>query len=413
MYLFSVKVHSIDRGVIRMNILVITQYFYPENFRINQLCLDLKDRGHRITVLTGKPNYPKGEYYEGYTFKGNEDERWNDIPIIRVPLRARKTGYLNLIRNYLSFVYQANKKVKSIAASYDLIYVFEVSPITVALPAIKLKKKQHIPIVMNVQDLWPENIIAVTGIKNKAIVGCVSIIVNYIYRHCDLLLAASPSFVNRIQERMDEKEKVKYWPQYSVVKKADDSSIHFDHHKMHIMFTGNIGEAQGIDIAIEAAKILRDQPIHWHFIGDGRQRKTMEEKVKEYGLQDKITFYGFKPESEIPVYLAAADAALLILKKDPVFEMTIPAKLQTYLACGVPIIGCISGEAKKIITDAKAGLVGETISSQSLADLCMRYINQSDEEKESHRINALSYGKAHFDKIQLLDQLESYMEELI
>lgn len=185
-----------------MKILVITQYFYPENFRINQLCLDLKERGHDITVLTGKPNYPKGEYFDGYSYKGNEDEIWNDIQIIRVPLRARKKGSKNLIINYLSFVLNANKRVKKINDKFDLIYVFEVSPITVALPAIKLKKRLNIPIIMNVQDLWPENIIAVTGITNKIIIGCINKMVNYIYKHCDLLLTASPSFVDRIQKRV-------------------------------------------------------------------------------------------------------------------------------------------------------------------------------------------------------------------
>lgn len=395
-----------------MKILVITQYFYPENFRINQLCLDLKERGHDITVLTGKPNYPKGEYFDGYSYKGNEDEIWNDIQIIRVPLRARKKGSKNLIINYLSFVLNANKRVKKINDKFDLIYVFEVSPITVALPAIKLKKRLNIPIIMNVQDLWPENIIAVTGITNKIIIGCINKMVNYIYKHCDLLLTASPSFVDRIQKRVKNKEKVKYWPQYSIVSKTDDKTIVLDDKRLNIVFTGNIGEAQGIDLAIEAANVLKSEPLHWHFIGEGRSKDRLMRMVNEYGLNEIITFHGFKPEKDIPKYLANADAALLLLKPDPVFEMTIPAKLQTYLSCGVPILGCVSGEGKKVIVEAKAGIVGKNISIESLVEVCKKFFKLKDVERKQFGINALSYGENQFNRERLLIQLENYMEEM-
>lgn len=394
-----------------MRILVVSQYFYPENFRINQLCLDLKERGHEITVLTGKPNYPDGDYFDGYSFKGNEDEMWNDIKIIRCPLRARKKGSINLVLNYISFVYQASKMVNKIDDSFDLIYVFEVSPITVALPAIKLKKRLNIPIIMNVQDLWPENIIAVTGINNKLIIGCVNELVNYIYKNCDLLLCASPSFVEKIQQRLDNKNKVKYWPQYATISKTNIDNTLFDKSKTNIVFTGNIGEAQGIDIAIETASILKDTPLHWHFIGNGRQKEKLEKLVTNYGIQDNVTFYGFKPEKEIPCYLCDADAALLILKPDPVFEMTIPAKLQTYLACGVPILGCVSGEGKRIVLEAKAGLVSDDVSVESLVQTCKNLLQLNKDDRDTFRNNALQYGNEYFNKNKLLNDLDKYMEE--
>ncbi len=394
-----------------MKILVVSQYFYPENFRINQLCLDLKERGHKITVLTGKPNYPKGEYFNGYSFKGDESEIWNDIPIIRVPLRARKNGSINLIRNYLSFIYQGRKKICHIDDNFDLIYVFGVSPITVALPAIKLKKRKKIPIIMNVQDLWPENIVAITGMKNKIIIKAVDILVDYIYKNCDLILTASPCFVNIIKER-GIKTKIVYWPQYSIVEKCDEPLFVFDENWFNIVFTGNIGEAQGIDIAIEAAKKLHDYPIHWHFIGDGRQRDFLEKKVKSFQLNDVITFYGYIPEKEIPKYLSVADAALLILKPDPVFDMTIPAKLQTYLACGTPILGCVSGESKRIITEGNLGLVAEEVTIEALVNVCKDFYNLSKEKRELFKINAFNYGNTNFNKRSLLEKLEFYMEDM-
>ena len=269
-----------------MKILVISQYFYPENFRINDLVLELKKRNHEVTVLTGKPNYPQGEYYNGYSFKGNEDEIWHDIPIYRVPLRARKTGPLNLIRNYISFAWNSNKRIKSIGDDFDVTYVFEVSPITVALPAIKLKKKRNIPIIMNVQDLWPENIIAVTGINNSIINYFLDKLVNYIYKNIDLILTASPAFIPKIKNRVINKEKIRYRPQYSIVSIDDcTDKIIFNQEDVNIVFTGNIGEAQGLDIVIEAAKKLINTNIVFHLIGDGRNKDKLEKEVEKQQLQ--------------------------------------------------------------------------------------------------------------------------------
>lgn len=395
-----------------MKVLVVSQYFYPENFRINDLVLELKKRNHEVTVLTGKPNYPQGEYYSGYSFKGNDNEIWNNVEIIRVPLRARKTGAFNLMRNYLSFVWHANKKAKKINKDFDIIYVFEVSPITVALPAIKLKKRLNIPVIMNVQDLWPENIVAVTGMNNTFIISIIDKLVNYIYKHCDLLLCASPSFVERITKRGIDQSKVKYWPQYSIVSKSNLDSNIFNNGKFNITFTGNIGEAQGIDIAIQAADKLRNENIHWNFIGNGRSKEKMELLVKKLNLESCISFYGFIEENKIPQYLESSDAALLILKPDPIFEMTIPAKLQTYLSCGVPILGCVSGEGKKIIEDAHCGVISQEISVEALVKATRELINLDQKEIDNYKLNAYQYSLSNFNKKTLLNELENYMEEL-
>lgn len=397
-----------------MKILIISQYFYPENFRINDLAVELKKRGHIITILTGLPNYPKGEYFEGYSNKKNNDEIWNGIPIYRCKLRPRKTGSVNLIRNYLSFVIEANKKLKELEnQDFDLIYVFEVSPITVALPAIKFKKKKKIPIVINIQDLWPENIIAVTGITNPIIIGFVNKMVNYIYKHCNLILTASPSFVDKIKDRIKNKDKVKYWPQYSIVSKTSEDVSLYNKDFFNIVFTGNIGEAQGIDLAIEAAKVLKDKKIYWHFVGDGRNKEKLEEMVKEYGVEERVIFHGFHPEKEIPKYLKDADAALLILKPNPIFEMTIPAKLQTYLACGVPILGCVSGEGKRIIEESDAGIVSQEISVEALVNACQKFISLNSNDLNAYKDKAFRYGDNNFNKLELIVKLEKMMEELI
>lgn len=395
-----------------MKILIISQYFYPENFRINDLALELKNRGHKITVLTGLPNYPKGEYFDGYDDKKYCDEIWNDIPIYRCKLRPRKTGSINLIRNYVSFVVEANKKLKELEnQDFDLIYVFEVSPITVALPAIKFKKKKKLPIVINIQDLWPENIIAVTGITNFIVIGLVNKMVNYIYKHCDLILTASPSFVDKIRDRIKNKDKVVYWPQYSIVSRTNEDVSLYNKDFFNIVFTGNIGEAQGIDLAIEAANILKNEKICWHFVGDGRNRKKLEKMVKEYNIDQRVIFHGFHPEKEIPKYLKDADAALLILKPNPIFEMTIPAKLQTYLACGIPILGCVSGEGKRIIEESNAGIVSDEISVEALVKACQKFISLNSNDLNAYKDKAFQYGDDNFNKLELIVRLEKMMEE--
>lgn len=396
-----------------MKILIVSQYFYPENFRINDLAKELKSRGHEITVLTGLPNYPTGNYFEGYSNKKNCDEEWEGIKIYRCALRPRYTGSINLVRNYFSFVIQALKKAKQIDFDFNLIYVFEVSPITVALPAIYLKKKYHVPIIINVQDLWPDNIIAVTGIDNKIINWFIYKVVDYIYKNCDKILVSSPSFVPKISERINEKRKITYWPQYSNISKCNYNIKMYDMSKFNIVFTGNIGEAQGIELAIEAAKTLKNEQINWHFIGDGRNRKKLEELVCKYNLENIVFFHGSFSEERIPEFLKNADAALLILKQNPVFEMTIPAKLQTYFACGVPVIGCVGGVGKKIIQESGAGIVAEDISVESLVCVCKKIIKLEEDELEQYKIKSYDYGMKHFNKKILIEMLENIMDKLV
>ena len=236
---------------------------------------------------------------------------------------------------------------------------------------------------------------------------------NYIYKHCDIILTASPSFVAKIQERVEDKDKVKYWPQYSTVAKTNEEVDIYDKDYFNIVFTGNIGEAQGIDLAIEAARELKEEKICWHFVGDGRNRAKLENLVREYGLENTVKFYGFHPENEIPKYLKDADAALLILKPNPVFEMTIPAKLQTYLACGVPILGCVSGEGKRIIEESGAGIVSDSVSVSDLIKVCREFLDLKQSDLDKYKDMAFCYGKDKFNKNTLIIFLEELMDKVL
>ena len=393
-----------------MKILVVSQYFYPENFRINDLCVEMVKRGHEVTVYTGIPNYPGGSFFSGYSYFKRRRDQWGAIKIIRSPLLPRKKGSIHLILNYMSFALAASIKAKFIKwDQYDVIYVFETSPITVALPAITIKKRLKVPMIMNVQDLWPDNVIAITGWKSPFILRPLTKMVQYIYSNCDLILAASNSFISKICSQGVDISKVKFWPQFSTVQNSNQYHKLLPESSFHIIFTGNLGEAQGLELMIEAALLCRRHNITWHLVGDGRNKDNLKNLVSNYGLQNQVIFHGRKDECLIPEYLNGADAALLILKSNPIFDSTIPAKLQTYLACGIPVLACIEGESKKLIEQEHAGIACEEHSAECLAQ---QAIAMSALPKENLRLfaqNALECNKKYFDKSQLVTQLENYM----
>lgn len=399
-----------------MRILLVSQYFYPENFRINDLALKLKERGHDVTILTGIPNYPQGRFYEGYTMFRNRYEIWNGMEIHRVPIFPRYHGALRLSLNYLSFVVFGCYKAKVMKKhSFDVIYAFGTSPITQALPALTMKKRIHVPVILHVQDLWPENVIVLTGVKNRLVLKGLDRMVDYIYNRCDRILGTSYSFVDAIRARrgLTDKSKVGYWPQYSVVTKSDETAEGmFAPSFFHIVFTGNVGEGQGLSMLVEAAALCRDTRIRWHIVGSGRDLAHVKRLAKESGVEDCVIFHGRKPESEIPAILNGADAALMIINPNPIFEKTIPAKFQTYLACGCAILGCMEGEIKRLIRENNVGMCTERISGKSLA-ACARTMSECGRETLcSFRENALRLSKEEFDCDKLISGLIEDMEEL-
>lgn len=399
-----------------MKILIVSQYFYPENFRINDLAIELKNRGHEVSILTGIPNYPQGRFYDGYTMFKNRFHIFRDMEIHRVPIFPRYKGALRLSMNYLSFVVFGCYKAKVMKKKdFDVIYAFGTSPITQALPAITMKKRIHAPVLLNVQDLWPENVIVMTGLKNRLAIRYLDRLVDYIYNSCDMILGSSNSFVKCIRERknLKDKDKVVFWPQYSVVSKsADQVEGMFQEDKFNIVFTGNVGEAQGISMVVDAACGLKDTNIRWHIVGDGRDRQRVESLAIEQGVQDYIVFHGSKPEKDIPSILNGCDAALMIIRPDPIFEKTIPAKFQTYLSCGCAILGCMEGEIKELIQKEKVGLCTDFISGEQLALYARKMSECPKEEMEEFRRNALFYSGELFDKEKIISKLEEYMEKL-
>lgn len=399
-----------------MRILLVSQYFYPENFRINDLALRLKERGHDVTILTGIPNYPQGRFYDGYTMFRNRYEIWNGMEIHRVPIFPRYHGAVRLSLNYLSFVVFGCYKAKVMKKhEFDVIYAFGTSPITQALPALTMKKRIHAPVILHVQDLWPENVLVLTGIKNKLLIDGLDRMVDSIYNRCDRILGTSQSFVEAIRARrgLRNKSKVGYWPQYSVVSGTQETvDGMFDSSCFNVVFTGNVGEGQGLPMLIEAAHICRDTKIRWHIVGSGRDLLHIQKLAKEKQVENLVTFHGRKPEAEIPAILNDADAALMIINPNPIFEKTIPAKFQTYLACGCAVLGCMEGEIKRLIQKNHVGMCADHISARSLARCAKEMSMCSQDELLSFRENALELSKREFDCDRLIDGLIEDMKRL-
>ena len=404
-------------------ILVATQYFYPENFRINDMCIEWVKRGYDVTVLTGIPNYPLGDIYDGYKREYKEEE-WNGIHIVRLPMHERGHNLFTLFLNCWTYVHYGKKWVDKVAKEnggkfpFDTFFTFEVSPMTQALVGAYATKKYGVKSILYVQDLWPENVIEIMGIKNPLVIKPIERMVKKIYRDTNIILATSESFVKAIQEKIDDKStinKVNFWPQY-----AEDFykplPKNKPNDKFRICFTGNIGKTQGLEILAETAKLIkndytkknREIDIEFVIVGDGRNKIEFINSIKKNDVEDMFILMGKKPAEEVPEILSTCDVAFLSFANIDIFKMTIPAKLQSYMACGMPILASAIGETKRIIEEAKCGGCCEIGDAESLCE-AIRYLNNNRDILIEMRNNSRIYYEKHFNKKVLMDEIDAYL----
>jgi len=400
-----------------VRILIISQYFWPESFRINDVVLGLKERGHQITVLTGKPNYPGGKFYSGYNFFSKRYEEWNGIKIYRVPIISRgKGGGVRLFLNYMSFVFFASYRVLSMKKSYDTVFVYEPSPVTVGIPAVILRKLYHKPFHFWVQDLWPASIKAAAGIKNRFVINLFDWITRIIYHRSSTVLVQSKAFIPYILQQGIEKRKIKYFPNSTEPFERltyPNKLIDFNIPKgFNLLFAGNIGNAQSFETLLKAAKILKDRgkKINWIILGDGRMKEEVAKQIELLNLKDCFFLLGRFPISEMPAFYASADALLLSLKRDEIFAYTIPSKLQSYLAFGKPIIASLDGEGGHVIKEANAGFVSPAEDPLSLAENILIAENTNKQSMEAMGSNAIAYYQKEFERESLLSKLEIILQ---
>jgi glycosyltransferase involved in cell wall biosynthesis len=403
-----------------LKILVITQYFWPESFRINDLVLGLRERGHEVEVLTGVPNYPEGRIYPGYGIFSPSEERFEGIRIMRVPLLPRGSSRnWRLAANYLSFVLSAGLLAPfRCRGRYDVIFVYEPSPVTVALPAILLRALKRVPLVFWVQDLWPESLSATRSVASPRVLRWVRRLVDFIYRRSDLVLISSRGFTEHVLASGIGRDRIEYFPNWAEnFYQPHTKSITGVAEKMpagfRILFAGNIGGAQSFETILAAAEGTRSHPnLHWVIVGDGNMRPWVAEEVRRRGLAAQVHLLGQRPVDTMPDYFAAAHALLVTLRGDPVFSLTVPSKIQSYLACGRPIVAAIDGEGAGIIEESGAGLRCPAEDAEGLAAAALALFGMPAEQREAMGRSGRAYFEANFEREMLLDRLQGWMLDL-
>lgn len=395
-----------------MKILFVSQYFYPETFRGNDVVFDLVNKGHDLTVLTGKPNYPLGFFYKGYKFWGIQREQIKGANVIRIPIIPRgKGGSVRLILNYFSFFLFSFPHARfKVDKDFDIIFVQQLSPVTMALPAIwALKRNNKAKLYLWVLDLWPESVASTTGFGNKFIFGSLEKLVRYIYSKADYILVSSKFFEESIKQRSVNK-KIIYFPNWAE-SLYEDQDVQTDLELpilpigFNVMFAGNIGEAQDFETILFAANLTKTENINWILIGEGRKLNWVRNQAEDLNLHN-VYIYGRYPIEKMPTFFRKANVMLLTLKASPISDLTVPAKLQAYLASSKIILGAINGETKSIINNYNVGLACDSGDFKSLSENAIILRNLPDQQKVKIESNSRNLYFEQFSKNMLLDKLE-------
>jgi len=404
-----------------MKILLFSQYFWPESFRINEVVESLIDVGCEVTVLTGQPNYPRGKTFLGYrAFQTSTERHPKGYTIHRVPLIPRgNASALALICNYLSFVVSSaligpfvlnNQK-------FDLIFVCGMSPFTQSVSAIWLGKLKRAKVAIWVQDLWPESLEATGFVKNKAVLGAVGAVVSWIYRHCDLLLVQSKGFISSVR-KMAGTTPIKYHP--------NPGELAFEQQKgrsqrpplllnkgFNVVFAGNLGTVQSLDTVLDAADMLREHPrINIVLVGSGSLTAWLEAEIKRRHLQN-VSMPGRFPVEAMPSILGQASALLVSLCRDPFISKTIPSKIQAYLAAGKPIIASLDGEGANIIEESGAGVACPAENATALTQAILGLYKMPPQALEIMGRKGLDYYQKHFEPALLASELRDHFSSLL
>lgn len=389
-----------------MKILVICQYYHPEPFRITDVCEELVRRGHEITVVTGVPNYPMGEIYEGYRRGKRRDEVINGVKVHRCFTIGRKGGTLKRFLNYFSYPLSATSYVRRMKEDFDAVLVNQLSPVMMAWPAIRYKKKHHKKVVMYCLDLWPASLNAGGVSGNSFVYHVFHRISADIYRQMDMILNTSRSFEGyQIGELKIDSDKIKYVPQYAETVFTPETCRKQPDGYIDLMFAGNIGAAQSMNTIIEAAKLTEDiGNLRWHIVGEGTEIDRIRKSAE--GME-QVIFHGRQPLEKMPDYYAMADAMLVSIKRDPLISLTLPGKVQTYMAAGKPIIAAADGETDQTIREAGCGLCAPAEDAAALAECVRQYIR--DGRTDEYGRNASAFYTSQMSKESFFASLEQYL----
>lgn len=401
-----------------MKLLIVSQYFWPENFRINDIARSLVRMGVEVEVLTGKPNYPEGKIYAGHKAWGIQIDEEFGLIINRLPLLPRGSGALRLAINYLSFIFSGIFLAPWIfrKKKFDIIFSNGLSPILSAIIAILIGRLKGCPVVIWVQDLWPESLSATGYLHNRFAIKFVEYIVRFIYRHADLLLVQSRAFCEPVGLLAPGK-RVIYFPNsvdssFLASTSENAPNLFGLENKFTVLFAGNIGAAQGVEVIVEAAALLKKySDIHFIILGDGSRREWMLQEMQSRNLSN-LHLPGRFPVESMPGFMQKASSLLVTLADREIFAATVPNKIQAYMAAGRPIISCLNGEGSRLVLESGAGLVASAEDSSALADAVLKLYGMPASEREYMGNKGRIYFQAHFDHDRLVGQLIDYFSDL-
>lgn len=398
-----------------MKILLVTSHFHPENFKANDMAFELARRGHDVTVLTPIPDYPQGRYYSGYGIFRKRVETVNGVRILRSFVTPRRDGSAKwLALNYLTYTaFSALQALwVGLTRRFDAVLVHETSPVMVGIPAVIVKKMQRLPMHFWVLDLWPESLEAAGGIRNPRILGIFRRLTAWIYRNSTRILISSKGFRESINAMGNFDSRIIFFPNWvdTAMTARAETQVPELPAGFNVMFAGNIGDAQDMPHVLDAAERLRGSRVNFILVGDGRKRQWTAGQIRERGL-DNVYLLGRYPLEAMPALFAKADVLFMSLKDNPIFALTVPAKLQAYMSAGKPIVAMINGEGADTIADADCGWAVPAESPVELASLLGRISALPAAELAAKGANGLAYSTAHYNLTTCIDRLESLLQE--
>lgn len=396
-----------------MKILMVCQHFYPEQFRINDICFELAARGHEVTVLTGLPNYPEGRVFKGYHSRRLRTETVNGVKIIRTFLIGQGTSILRLGLNYVTFVMSSLARAGRLGGPYDLVYSYQLSPISMVWPAIRVKKRLRIPLVIHCLDQWPVSLTAGPFRKGTWIYRQFEKMSIATYNAADTIILSSRSFRQYFEQELGISASAKgliYYPSYA---ESDYENVGSEENGVFdLVFAGNIGPAQSVETIIACAELLKDRrDIHFHIVGDGLSCEKCRQLAKEKKLEN-LTFHGFHPVSDMPAYYRLADGFLITMVDNEVVNSTLPAKIQSYMLAAKPIFGAIQGEVAAVVKEADCGICTGAYDAEGLATCITGSISDRRRLAEMGE-NGHRYYLDHFEKETCIRALEEIFESTV
>lgn len=395
-----------------MKILVVCQHYWPEPFQLSDVCESLVKRGHTVHVITDVPNYPEGYIYENYKKRKNRKQEKDGVKITRTFTVGRRKGILFRLLNYYSFAWSSKRFAKKLKEEYDVVFTNQLSPVMMTGAALAYAKKHKKKCVLYCMDLWPASL-AAGGIKEGS----------FIYRHfakvsakhytkADKILITSQMFADYFKQQfgIEGEERIAYMPQYADARfDAVAAAAPVQKDTVDLVFAGNVGAAQSMPTIVHAAKLLADRPeLRWHVVGDGSELENTKKLAEELGVTNVI-FHGRHPVEEMPKYYAMADAMLVTLTADPVISLTLPAKVQSYMAAGKPVLAAANGEIPKVIANADCGFCADAENAEGFAAAVRRFLDSED--RAAFGTRARAYYESHFTQKMFLDTLERELEQ--